>query len=69
MLTKDELRELEIKVPQALLYVFEVVASLTEEVDTLKYERDEYKSKYHNECELRKIVIKEYNDKTLPPSD
>jgi len=61
-MTREELHDANIKIPQAIAYLVETSTKLLEEIANLEYERDEYRRKYKNSENLRRID----NDKTLP---
>jgi len=65
-MTDQELHEANIKLPQAIVYILETNTRLLEEIANLQYERDEYRKKYLNECELRERTK---HDNTLPAPD
>lgn len=52
-MTQEELHEANIQIPQAIHYLVETSTKLLEYIATLEYERDEYRKKYLNECQLR----------------
>ena len=54
MITQEELADMNMKIPQAMEYLIECSTKLLLEVNELEYERDEYRKKYLNECDLRK---------------
>lgn len=53
-MTREELHDANIKIPQAIQYLVETSTKLLEEIANLEYERDEYRKKYLNEAQLRK---------------
>jgi len=53
VLTREELHDINIKIPQAIACLVESSTKLLEEIDNLEYERDEYRKKYLNEVQLR----------------
>ncbi len=53
-LTREELHDINIKIPQAIAYLVESSTKLLEEIANLEYERDEYRKKYLNEADLRR---------------
>ena len=56
-MTREELHEANIKIPQAIKYLVETSTKLLEEIATLEYERDEYRKKYLNESDLRNRLL------------
>jgi len=62
-MTREELHDANIKIPQAIAYLVEINTKLLEEIAKLEYERDEYQRKYKNSEGLRKRIS---NDNTLP---
>ena len=62
-MTREELHDANIKIPQAIAYLVEINTKLLEEIAKLEYERDEYQRKYKNSEDLRKRIS---NDNTLP---
>ncbi len=59
---KEELRDINTKVPQTISYLTTISTKLLEEVHILQYERDEYRKKYKNEAELRRTTNKLLNN-------
>lgn len=54
-MTNDELDNINYTVPKMTDFITESYTKLLDTIKTLQYERDEYKRKYENECELRRI--------------
>lgn len=55
-MTKEELEDINCAVPLINTFITESYTKLLNEINTLQYERDEYKRKYENECELRRLA-------------
>jgi len=64
-LSREELHDINIKIPQAIAYLVESSTKLLEEIANLEYERDEYRRKYLNEVQLR-YRDEKTSDKQIP---
>jgi len=66
MMSREELNEANIQIPQAIQYLVKTSTNLLAHIAELEEERDIYKAKYRNEVDLRQRIS---NDKALPTSD